>query len=365
MKIMIIAGNMEHGGAARVAAMVANGLASKGHNVMVLANTNKPVIYPLIDSVKLYNFVPQKRVKFIRILNEIYIIRNLMKENKPDVVLGIMWVLSFLGWLASIGLKIPMIATEHNAFERPSYVKMSIYDRIAKFHLNKLYAAVTVLTNADKRIIGNRLKMVEVMPNPLFLKPCTEETKKEKIIMACGRLDSWHYKGFDLLIQAWGKISNRYPDWRVQIVGDGNKKSFEYLKKICKENEVESSVEFAGQHTNIVPFYQKAEIFVLSSRYEGFGLVLIEAMSQGCGCVACDYNGRQSDILTDKEEGLLCKCNDVPSLAETLSNMIDDDDARKKYQRNAIARSAYFEQNNIAERWEEFINKVVNNNKQI
>ena len=60
-----------------------------------------------------------------------------MKENKPDVVLGIMWVLSFLGWLASIGLKIPMIATEHNAFERPSYVKMSIYDRIAKFHLNK------------------------------------------------------------------------------------------------------------------------------------------------------------------------------------------------------------------------------------
>ena len=65
MKIMIIAGNMEHGGAARVAAMVANGLASKGHDVMVLANTNKPVIYPLIDSVKLYNFVPQKRVKFI------------------------------------------------------------------------------------------------------------------------------------------------------------------------------------------------------------------------------------------------------------------------------------------------------------
>ena len=177
--------------------------------------------------------------------------------------------------------------------------------------------------------------------------------------MACGRLDAWHYKGFDLLIQAWGKIHEQHRDWHVQIVGEGNNKSMEFLKKLCKENNVSNSVDFAGQHTDITPLYKKAEIFVLSSRYEGFGLVLIEAMSQGCGCVACDYNGRQADILTDQEEGLLCRCNDVKSLAETLSKMIEDESARKRYQKNAIKRSAYFEQDNIAERWESFISDVV------
>ena len=149
------------------------------------------------------------------------------------------------------------------------------------------------------------------MPNPLGLQPVNDIPHKQNIILAVGRLDDWHVKGFDVLIRAWARVVSSFKflvstdGWKLQIAGTGSEESLNYLKQLCKENGVEDSVEFLGFRKDVEKLYQEASIYVLSSRYEGFGLVLIEAMSQGCACVACDYKGRQREIIAPEEDECL------------------------------------------------------------
>ncbi len=360
---MIICDQLDHGGAGRVAACIANGLSARGHHIVFLTNLNKDIKYTLDANVSIRNCFPKRKNGPIKFIKAVKSIRASINETQPDIILGIMENCTLLGWLASLGLHIPVVSTEHNSFERPKEAPLSIKDYIFKFYINKLYDQVTVLTKADKKVIGNRLKNVEVMPNPLFLEPCETNLNKKKIILACGRLDAWHYKGFDLLIQAWGKISANYPEWRMVIVSGGTEKSKNYLMRLCEENNVSASVSFAGQQSEMKPFYQEAEVFVLSSRYEGFGLVLTEAMSQQCACVACDYKGRQSEIITDMVDGVLCKCEDVNSLADGMNIVLKDEDYRKKLQKEAVLKSDVFTQDNIVSRWEQLLREVISFNR--
>lgn len=108
----------------------------------------------------------------------------------------------------------------------------------------------------------------------------------------------------------------------------------------------------------MLPIYQRSSIFVLSSRYEGFGLVLIEAMSQGCACVACDYKGRQSEILEDGKDGIVCSTESVEDLKKSIEKMISDKELREKYQNRAIERAEYYSIDNTMIRWENLLQKI-------
>ena len=182
---------------------------------------------------------------------------------------------------------------------------------------------------------------------------------------------------------------------------------------------MEDSVEFLGFKKDVEKLYQDASIFVLSSRYEGFGLVLIEAMSQGCACIACDYKGRQREIIAPNEgecqdsslkfqdlsvdgpkegedtdvsnykipkkletsekpeprnsnqetrnisveaceTGILCEPDDVESLAAGIRKMIEDDEYRESVRVKAIERSKYYSLENTIDRWEKLLDEVVN-----
>lgn len=183
------------------------------------------------------------------------------------------------------------------------------------------------------------------MPNPLLLKPINDIPLKEKTVLAAGRVDAWYVKGFDVLIKSWKKIQDlndnvndddNLRDWWLKIAGDGKQESFEYLMNLLPDggwknlndndddNDNKSGIwrsekyhiEFLGFQKDMESLYKKSEIFVLSSRYEGFGLVLIEAMSQGCAPIACDYKGRQREIIQDDSQGLCCEPDHVEDLAD-------------------------------------------------
>ena len=113
----------------------------------------------------------------------------------------------------------------------------------------------------------------------------------------------------------------------------------------------------------MLPIYQRSSIFVLSSRYEGFGLVLIEAMSQGCACVACDYKGRQSEIFEDGKDGIVCFPESVDDLKNSIEKMISDKELREKYQNRAIERAEYYSIDHTMDRWERLLQKVVLNHR--
>lgn len=358
MKIFIVCSRLSYGGAERVGVMLANGL-SVSHSVYLVSNTLEEPTYEVESSVQLLPLFSTISSKIEKWASTLPNIRKYAKTYQPDVIIGVMETCSLVSKLATIGLNIPVIMTEHNAFERPKNTPLTKWQIITKFYINKLYCCVTILTEADKEFIGLRLKNTVVMPNPLFLTPIINLPVKDKIVLAAGRIDDWHYKGFDILLKAWGTIAKQYSDWTLEIAGEGKKEDLELLQNIVRKSNVENQVKFLGYQKNIVDRYKHSAIFVLSSRYEGFGLVLIEAMSQGCACVACDFKGRQREIIRNDSEGLICVPNDVDALALAIKKMIDDDVYRQKVQQAAIERSKYYTIDKTIKRWEELLKKVV------
>ena len=332
MKIFIVCSNLCFGGAERVAATLANSFHDRGHEVVVVTNLFEKINYSLNQGIITENLVSTNDNKIKKWGSSIFLLRKQIRHHQPNVVIAIMRTCGLISKLSTLDTNTKVIMTEHNSFERPESAPFSFTEKIFKFHLNKIYKHVTVLTEADKKVIGNKLNEVTVMSNPLCLKPIEEFPTKEKIVLAAGRVDGWHVKGFDILLQVWSKIisneqleisnydysQNGKPShWWLNIAGDGKKESFEYLMNLLPDgewvfndndddNDNKSAVwrsekyriEFLGFRKDIEELYKKSSIFVLSSRYEGFGLVLIEAMSQGCAPVACDYKGRQREILS-------------------------------------------------------------------
>ena len=365
MKIFIVCSRLGYGGAENVAVMWANGFAEKGHDVTLLSNLYEDITFSINENVRKCNLITAINPKWKKWFSAISTIRQFAKKDKPDVIICVMRLCSIVAKLAIIGLHIPIIATEHNAYESPKSAPMPFFTHFYKFHLTWLFDAVTVLTEIDKKVVSKR--NIVVMPNPLAFKPSKEITSKRNTILAAGRVDMWHLKGFDVLIKAFAKVVSNNESliscdgWRLVIAGVWeDQRNFAYLKGLAKKYGIGEEVVFKGFVRDFQSLCLESSVFVLSSRYEGFGLVLIEAMSQGCACVACDYKGRQSEIIQDKSQGLTCLPDNEEDLAKTLKIMIEDDGYRESIRGNAVERSKYYSIDNIIDLWEELLEKVVN-----
>lgn len=380
MKILIYAWSLSNGGSERVASLWAQGFANNGNSVSVVLGSlgsrldyNLPPNIKVMRQSKVYDLwqriMPQKlKEKFFsstycdKIYNIIpssirdWLTSRIIKEEKPDVIITISTT-SFKRLKAAVNIckyNIPVIVTAHNAFERPEYAPFTSQQYSEKFIVSRNYDFLTVLTEADRRVLVEKMdasfmKKVYVLPNPLTFVPQPRIPQKEKVILAAGRLDIWHCKGFDLLLKAWAKVCDKFPQWTLKIAGGGDKST---LIGICDELNIKNRVDFLG-FVDIKKQYELAEVFVLSSRYEGFGMVLIEAMSQGCACIACDYKGRQREIIADDTQGIVCPIDDENAIADALCKVITDDNYRLMLQKNAIERSKYYELPNIMHRWDE------------
>lgn len=351
MKIAICVHNLANGGAERVASLWANGFAERGDEVtIILAEENAPIEYAVSEKVRICN-IYAKGQSAVRYLRKIRNLRMLLRNNKTEVAIAVMQPFNIWLILATIGLKTRIVNTEHNSFEKFNGVVMSRTEKFYKFWLNKCFKAVTVLTAADQKVIGSKLKNVYVMPNPLTFTPCESIAGKEKIILACGRLDIWYVKGFDTLIEVWGKISDKHPDWQLCIAGRGRTKDEDFLKSCAEKHGVGDRMHLLGFCKDMQATLRKAAVFAFPSRYDGFGMALIEAMSQGCACVACDFKGRQGEIIQDGISGLLCQPEDVDNLVQALDSILSDEEKRTALQEQAILRSRDFSLTKVIDRW--------------
>lgn len=351
MKIVLLVYCLTGGGAERVAALWARGFAERGYQVTVVVfNDLLPVSYVLPRNVQLRSVVSHQKYGVLRVLERIRKLRRLLRQENPEVVIDVNPAFDRI--MSRMGLRCFNISTEHNSFERPDDAQYK-WDGFTKFYINRLYDHVTVLTLADKNVIGNRLKHVSVLPNPLALEPVKTVPPKEKTVLAVGRKDVWHCKGFDVLMKAWSQVATDTDGWRLQIIGGSSGEGQAYLENLRHEYGLTDSVDFLDYQSDIRPYYQRAGIFVLSSRYEGFGLVLIEAMSQGCACIACDYKGRQSEIISNGLDGVTCEPDNVDALVKALCILIADDERRVQLQKNAISRAADFSLEKNMDCWDE------------
>ena len=223
------------------------------------------------------------------------------------------------------------------------------FDKINFRNLNKAYCLVS-LTNKDKKEWEkNTNSPIFIIPNfvTYFPEKIIPYSERQNRIICVGRLTM--QKGFDYLIDAWSLISNNYPEWKIDIFGHGELE--EDLNKMIMYNNLESSIIIHKPTERIYEEYEHSTIFILSSRYEGFGLVLLEAMSCGVPCISFDCPNGPSDIISQGENGILVPYADINKLAESIEWMIKHNQDRQKMSENARNTAHSYTQDLIMPQW--------------
>lgn len=355
MRIVVLVGRLTHGGAEKVASLWIRGFVERGYDVStIVLGGQEPVSYSIPSQVAVYK-LSERYYGYRRILYYIGQIRKVLKNTRSDYLIAVGNPLGLLGLIAGFGLGIKIINTEHNSFERPNFDSFTIKEYLQKFVFNRFYYKVTVLTKADLTCIGRRLNNVVLLPNPLSLKPVEVIPPKDNVILTVARYEAWYQKGLDLIIKSFAKVHENYPHWRLQILGDGDDVYMQVILEIIEKEGVSDFVDLLGFVNNPQPIYQKAAIFVLGSRYEGFGMALLEAMSQGCACIACDYMGRQSEILDSGKCGIICECGNVDSMVSSIYYLLSHVDVRICLGNAAIKRSYDYKLETIIDSWESIL----------
>ena len=200
---------------------------------------------------------------------------------------------------------------------------------------------------AYDRLLEGSVRL-EQIPNTVYAMGGAEPDLSEPTLIAAGRLTP--QKGFDFLIPAFAKAAADHPDWRLRIHGKGKDKP--ELQRLIDEHDMTDRIELAGPASDMGAAMAHASIFVLSSRFEGFPLILIEAMGKGLAVVSFDCPTGPSDIIDDHRNGILVPHKDIQALAAGMSELMGDEALRRRCAAAALESSREYGIDAIGPRWE-------------
>jgi glycosyltransferase involved in cell wall biosynthesis len=245
-----------------------------------------------------------------------------------------------------------LVGQEHmNLPEHPKELRRAMRGRYSKL------AALAVLTEGDRRAYDNHLEgsvPVVRIPNTVRDMGAPSADLAAKRMLAAGRLTP--QKGYDLLIPAFAQVAAKHPDWRLRICGDGPKQA--QLEALIEEHGLGESVTLAGPAKDLGAEMAAASMFVLSSRFEGLPLVLLEAMAQGMAVVSFDCPTGPADVVVDRRNGLLIPPKDVDALAAGMLAMVEDEELRRRCGAGAVETAREYSMNAVGPQWEALLQRL-------
>lgn len=342
------------GGADRIITEKANYLADRyGYEVYIITahQLGKPLFFPLssrvihidldVDFNRQYRHSLLKRGWIYFQLLRVYRQRvsRLLYTLHPDIVITtISRDIDFLPRIKDGSLKIAEAHVAKPFLRNLHLMQMRswpyrLVGKIWTWRLEKAigkFQGLVVLTQHDVEDWKGIIQPV-VIPNSLAFYPEKTSTCENKSIISVGRL--CEQKGYDQLIEAWRIVAYKHPDWKLQIYGEGEEEGT--LRREIAEYGLTESFILHQPVATILDRYLESSFYVLSSRFEGFGLVLIEAMACGLPCVSYDCPNGPADIIHDGEDGILVEKGNVASLARQICYLIEHENERKEMGRNA------------------------------
>lgn len=349
--------NLSHGaGTERATCVIANGLADFGYKVTILScREGMEYKFPISDKVSVVSLKGEE-VKN-RVLRKAMLLKRLKEVIDREgieilVAVDVILIYYLLG-VKAIHHTLKIIAWEHFNF----YAKRSLARRLARRLSAKYADAIVVLGERDLKNYKDKLRRINRIVriyNPVTVSLDTKSKLEEKTVLAVGRLT--RQKGFDLLLEAWRYIEPEFGDWSLRIIGDGEEK--ENLYNIIQKYRLQK-VEMIPYQKDIDQWYMRASIFALSSRYEGFVLVLIEAMAKGLPVVSFNCKEGPAELVEDKINGYLVDEEDIEGFAEKLKCLMKDEDAQKRFSENAIHNLYKFDSTRVIAEWVRLLDLLI------
>lgn len=356
-KILLYIDNLYLGGAQRVMSNLANYFAKEGYDV-VLVNEIKPDInkktYKINEEIKRI-YLEEKSIRgfFYRQVKRVCTLRSIIQDERPDVVLSFLGPTNVRMLVATIGLNVKKIVSVRNdPYKEYGKGLKKIFVR----ELFKLADGCVFQTSDAASYFSNDVqKSSKVIYNPVnevFYK--TQRTNIKNEIVSIGRLQD--QKNPMLLIEAFGSIAKKYPDWKLCFCGEGELKSL--LENRCKELGILSQVVFEGQISDVNKKLSNAAIYVLSSDYEGMPNALMEAMAVGVPCVSTDCPcGGPRELIKDGKSGVLVPVGDVSKMADALERLIFKEEYRELLGEAAKRQALNFKFDKILKEWKDYLQK--------
>lgn len=368
MKILIVIHSLASGGAERVAVNQANYWVEKGHDVKVVTMDDQEADFYALDSrvhrialglsrasPHLFGAVLANRTRLTRL-------RRLLVSLRPDVALGMMTMANVLLAIAGKGLGIRCIGSEHT---HPPMIPLGFaWEHLRKITYGMLDAIVVLTPESAEWVKKNTAAgNVVVIPNasrfPLpdlapQVDPYAVGRVHSKRLLAVGRLVP--EKGFDLLLDAFAQSGQAHGNWDLVIVGEGSER--EALTRRIEQDGLTGRVFLPGNVGNMGDWYESADLYVMSSRFEGFGNTLAEALSHGVAAVSTDCLCGPRHILRHEVDGLLVPSGDVPALASALARLMSDDSLRQSFAARAVEARERFSPASVSAQWEALFQNV-------
>jgi len=363
MRITLIISSLWGGGAERVASALANGWAEQGDEVSILTfddqggQTYAVHEHVAIRCLGLYRPSSHVLQGLFRSLRRIRVLRRAIRKSGPHVIVSFGSQTNVLTLLATRWLGVPVIIKEtvdplHHDVGR-------LWSRLRRicYPLADVLVCATAATVARFQAIAN--VRGAAITNPVLIpsscgtrqrNACTEG----RTLVAMGRLVP--QKGFDLLLQAFSQIADRHPEWSLTIIGKGPLQSeLEQQRERLRLNE---RVRFPGELADPFPVLRAADLFVLTSRWETFGMALAEAMACGLPVVSFDCPDGPREIIRDGIDGVLVPPGDVDALAAALDRLMSDSQQRARLAERAPEVTERFSIQSILSLWQQLFSQL-------
>jgi glycosyltransferase involved in cell wall biosynthesis len=354
------------GGAERVLAEITAGLAVRGNEVIVAS-------FDAEGTEDFYKFAaPIRRVRLSigqvqarsgpnEALRRVWALRHLARIEAPDIAIGFMHSAYILLCLALSGSRVPVIASEHIVYD---HYKDRPLERALLRVTAASVCAFTAISEEMRRGFPEAIRRkMAIIPNPVRVADTafadvTGDMKK--ILLAVGRLEK--QKDHATLINAYSKLSSRFPEWTLRIVGEGSLRPA--LDALISQLRLQGKVVLCGASEAIEAEYRNAQLFVMPSIYESFGLATAEALSHGLPAVGFGDCPGTNELIKDGVNGLLVWGDDrAEALASGLARLMASPEERVKFGTAAPQRLALFSPNSIVERWMSLVHAAISSQK--
>ena len=370
------------GGADRVLTDKANYLAEHGYDITIITESQmgRPIVFPLSPKVKMmdmgidfnkqyeYNFL-LRSVIYLKCIQQYKVrLKELLRELKPDIVITLMGrSLDFITSINDGSIKIGEAHTTkaHLRSYHLLEARGGLYKILAKQLRKKQIAnasklsALVLLTPQDADDWKGVTKTY-VIANAIHQMPKESGILTNKQAIMVGRYND--AKGYDYLTEAWAIVHQKHPDWKLNIYGSGE--LHDKVERWIRDKHLESSMIMHEPTNQIMEKYLESSICVLSSIYEGFSLVIMEAMACGVPCVSFDSPFGPRNIIKDGEDGILVDYLNSQALAENICKVIEDEQLRKRLGEKAKQNIQRFSQDAIMKQWTDLFDSLLNSRKQ-
>lgn len=362
MKIVFLGYLHGFGGAERQIVMLANAMASRGHNVTLVSLCDDNQCYRLDEEVK-YIFLPDKGFGKLKILFRYEGVKKILKKIKPDLTVHFWYQTVYLTSLMRKKYVGKIIFSERGDPGDSEYSGLLGIAR--RLTLPQISGFVFQTRGAQSYFDKKIQERSTVIYNPVFVmnkksaSDVYDVSEQKNVIINVGRLHP--QKNQKLLIDAFSIIADQFPNYTLEIYGEGGLKS-DLQSQIDKLN-LSNRVFLKGTSKKIHEIMQSSSLFVLSSDYEGMPNALLEAMALGLPCISTDCRpGGAREVITDGVDGIITKLGDKNDLAKAMAYLISNPKKREELSENAVMKMAQFQPAEIYDEWESFFLEKINNN---